>query len=66
MFSGVVEEVYAAQRKRDEAMTGRMKLANGERDDVLARLRQIEARLDSQGCECFCHSMQTFRTIILA
>ncbi|KAH3854670.1 hypothetical protein DPMN_097218, partial [Dreissena polymorpha] len=45
----VVEEVYTAQRKRDEAMTGRMKLANEEKDDVMARLRQIEARLDSQG-----------------
>jgi len=46
--SGIVEEVYAAQRQRDEASAGRMRLANQERDDVLQRLRQIEARLDAR------------------
>ena len=45
---GVVEEVYAAQRKRDEATAARMRLANEERDDVIERLRQLEARLDAQ------------------
>jgi len=44
----VVEEVYAAQRKRDEATAARMRLANEERDDVIERLRQLEARLDAQ------------------
>ncbi|XP_053405985.1 uncharacterized protein LOC123535213 isoform X2 [Mercenaria mercenaria] len=43
----LVEEVYAAQKKRDDATVARMKIANEERDDILARLQQLETRLDS-------------------
>jgi hypothetical protein len=47
LFVDLVEEVYAAQKKRDEATVARMKIANEERDDILARLHQLEMRLDS-------------------
>ncbi|XP_052769222.1 uncharacterized protein LOC128209289 isoform X2 [Mya arenaria] len=43
--AGVVEEVYGAQRRRDEAVLGRMRLANQERDEVIERLRTLEARM---------------------
>lgn len=52
MLVGVVKEVYSAQKKRDESSAGLMRLANEERDDVMERLRKLEARLDTQRYFC--------------
>lgn len=48
LYPGIVEDVYAAQRKRDEATSSRLRLANEERDEFFERLRRLEARLDAQ------------------
>ena len=45
---GIVEEVYAAQKKRDDASLGRMRLVIEEKEDVLERLRNMERRLDDR------------------
>ena len=46
--TGIVEEVYAAQKKRDDASLGRMRLVNEEKEDVIERLRNMERRLDEE------------------
>ena len=38
----MVNEIYKAQRERDEAMMNRLKIANQERDQALAKLKQRE------------------------
>lgn len=45
---GVVEEVYAAQKKRDEASLRRMKVVNEEKEDVIERLKCIEKKLEEE------------------
>ena len=47
-FAGIVEEVYAAQKKRDDASLGRMKVINQEKEDVVERLREMERRLEEE------------------
>ncbi|XP_038072294.1 mirror-image polydactyly gene 1 protein-like [Patiria miniata] len=44
--AAVVEEIYAAQKKRDEAVMARLRLANEERDESIARLRRMENKDD--------------------
>ncbi|KAM7154568.1 mirror-image polydactyly gene 1 protein isoform 3-T4 [Molossus nigricans] len=43
--AALVEEVYFAQRERDEAMMSRVQLANEERDEAIARAKQMEMSL---------------------
>ncbi|XP_076983025.1 mirror-image polydactyly gene 1 protein isoform X1 [Tamandua tetradactyla] len=43
--AALVEEVYLAQRERDEAIMSRLRLANEERDDAIARLKHMEMSL---------------------
>uniref|UniRef100_A0A8C8SLK4 Mirror-image polydactyly 1 n=1 Tax=Pelusios castaneus TaxID=367368 RepID=A0A8C8SLK4_9SAUR len=43
--AALVEEVYTAQRERDEAIMARLKLANEERDDALLRAKHMEQSL---------------------
>ncbi|KAM5129119.1 mirror-image polydactyly gene 1 protein isoform 2-T3 [Mantella aurantiaca] len=38
----LVEEVYRAQRERDEAVMARLRLANEERDEALLRVQQLQ------------------------
>ncbi|XP_074854913.1 mirror-image polydactyly gene 1 protein isoform X2 [Carettochelys insculpta] len=40
--AALVEEVYTAQRERDEAVMARLKLANEERDEALLRAKHLE------------------------
>lgn len=40
-----MEEVYTAQRERDEAVMARLKLANEERDEALLRAKHLEQSL---------------------
>ena len=42
----MVEEIYRAQKQRDEAILGRLRLANEERDEALVKLRQSEREPD--------------------
>ncbi|CAH1792688.1 unnamed protein product, partial [Owenia fusiformis] len=42
----LVDEIYRAQKKRDEAIMGRIQLANQERDEALSRLAQQENQSD--------------------
>ena len=44
--SAVVEEIYAAQKDRDEAIMSRLRLANEERDESMTRLRRMENKDD--------------------
>ncbi len=44
--AAVVEEIYAAQKDRDEAIMARLRLANEERDESLTRLRRMESKDD--------------------
>uniref|UniRef100_A0A8C7ECE8 Mirror-image polydactyly 1 n=1 Tax=Nothoprocta perdicaria TaxID=30464 RepID=A0A8C7ECE8_NOTPE len=41
----LVEEVYSAQRERDEAVMARLRLANEERDEAFLRVRHLEQSL---------------------
>ncbi|XP_066133887.1 mirror-image polydactyly gene 1 protein [Saccopteryx bilineata] len=43
--AALVEEVYFAQRKRDEAIMSRLQLANEERDEAVARAKHMEMSL---------------------
>ncbi|XP_075049315.1 mirror-image polydactyly gene 1 protein isoform X2 [Mixophyes fleayi] len=40
--AALVEEVYCAQRERDEAVMARLRLANQERDEALIRVQQLQ------------------------
>ncbi|XP_072283791.1 mirror-image polydactyly gene 1 protein isoform X3 [Pyxicephalus adspersus] len=40
--AALVEEVYCAQRERDEAVMARLRLANEERDEALLRVQQLQ------------------------
>lgn len=44
-FLALVEEVYFAQRERDEAMMCRLQLALEERDEAVARMKHMEMSL---------------------
>ncbi|XP_059954140.1 mirror-image polydactyly gene 1 protein isoform X6 [Mesoplodon densirostris] len=43
--AALVEEVYFAQRERDEAIMSRLQLANEERDEAIARCKHMEMSL---------------------
>ncbi|XP_019407264.1 PREDICTED: mirror-image polydactyly gene 1 protein isoform X2 [Crocodylus porosus] len=43
--AALVEEVYSAQRERDEAVMARLRLANEERDEALLRAQHLEQYL---------------------
>ncbi|GAB5572806.1 mirror-image polydactyly gene 1 protein isoform X1 [Prionailurus iriomotensis] len=43
--AALVEEVYFAQRERDEAIMSRLQLANEERDEAIARVKHMEMSL---------------------
>ncbi|KAM6202527.1 mirror-image polydactyly gene 1 protein [Rhynchocyon petersi] len=43
--AALVEEVYCAQRIRDEAIMSRLRLANEERDEAIARAKRMEMSL---------------------
>ena len=38
--------MYAAQKERDAAIMSRLRLANEERDESMARLRRLESKDD--------------------
>jgi hypothetical protein len=42
----MVQEVHKAQRRKEEAMMGRIKVANQERDEALFRLSELERRYE--------------------
>ncbi|XP_010185047.1 PREDICTED: mirror-image polydactyly gene 1 protein [Mesitornis unicolor] len=44
-IAALVEEVYSAQRERDEAVMARLRLANEERDEAFRRVRRLEESL---------------------
>ncbi|XP_074398760.1 mirror-image polydactyly gene 1 protein isoform X4 [Zonotrichia albicollis] len=44
-ISALVEEVYSAQRERDEAVMARLRLANEERDEAFLRVQRLEESL---------------------
>ncbi|NWI10373.1 MIPO1 protein, partial [Crypturellus soui] len=44
-IAALVEEVYSAQRERDEAVMARLRLANEERDEAFLRVRYLEQSL---------------------
>ncbi|KFQ28001.1 Mirror-image polydactyly 1, partial [Merops nubicus] len=44
-IAALVEEVYSAQRERDEAVMARLRLANEERDEAFLRLHRLEESL---------------------
>lgn len=43
--AALVEEVYFAQRERDEAIMSRLQLANKERDEAIAQVKHMEMTL---------------------
>ncbi|XP_023378038.1 mirror-image polydactyly gene 1 protein isoform X7 [Pteropus medius] len=43
--AALVEEVYSAQRERDEAVMSRLQLANEERDEAIAQVKHMEMSL---------------------
>ncbi|XP_042636588.1 mirror-image polydactyly gene 1 protein [Orycteropus afer afer] len=43
--AALVEEIYCAQRERDEAIMSRLQLANEERDEAIARVKHMEMSL---------------------
>uniref|UniRef100_A0AC11BFE3 Mirror-image polydactyly 1 n=1 Tax=Ovis aries TaxID=9940 RepID=A0AC11BFE3_SHEEP len=43
--AALVEEVYLAQKERDEAILSRLQLANEERDEAIARAKHVEMSL---------------------
>ncbi|XP_071504986.1 uncharacterized protein [Diadema antillarum] len=44
--AALIEEIYTAQREHDEAIMGRLRLANDERDDAFARLHKYQQSKD--------------------
>lgn len=40
--AALVDKIYKAQKERDAAVLSRLRLANGERDEVLARMKRLE------------------------
>ncbi|NWV00331.1 MIPO1 protein, partial [Upupa epops] len=44
-IAALVEEVYSAQRERDEAVMARLRLANEERDEAFQRVQRLEESL---------------------
>ena len=46
----LVEEVYLAQKERDEAIMSRLQLANEERDEAIARADDMEMSLKLYVC----------------
>ncbi len=40
--SVLVEEIYKAQRERDQAVMARLRLANEERDEALLRAKKLQ------------------------
>nr|XP_054491645.1 mirror-image polydactyly gene 1 protein [Agelaius phoeniceus] len=44
-IAALVEEVYSAQRERDEAVMARLRLANEERDEAFLRVQHLEESL---------------------
>ncbi|XP_068802604.1 mirror-image polydactyly gene 1 protein isoform X3 [Struthio camelus] len=44
-IAALVEEVYSAQRERDEAVMARLRLANEERDEAFLRVQHLEQSL---------------------
>ncbi|XP_027526817.1 mirror-image polydactyly gene 1 protein isoform X1 [Neopelma chrysocephalum] len=44
-IAALVEEVYSAQRERDEAVMARLRLANEERDEAFLRVQRLEQSL---------------------
>ncbi|XP_060068442.1 uncharacterized protein LOC132548593 [Ylistrum balloti] len=47
--AALVQEIHSAQKKRDESLMNRIKVANQERDEASLRLRNAEIRLEDQG-----------------
>uniref|UniRef100_A0A6I8NJ60 Mirror-image polydactyly 1 n=1 Tax=Ornithorhynchus anatinus TaxID=9258 RepID=A0A6I8NJ60_ORNAN len=45
VFTALVEEVYFAQREREEAVMARLRLANEERDEAVSHAKQLEMSL---------------------
>ncbi|XP_072485852.1 mirror-image polydactyly gene 1 protein isoform X2 [Notamacropus eugenii] len=43
--AALVEEIYFAQREREEAIMSRLQLANEERDEAISRARELETSL---------------------
>lgn len=41
-FLALVEEIYKAQRERDQAVMARLRLANEERDEALLRAKKLQ------------------------
>ena len=48
-YPAMVEEIYRAQRERDEAVMKRLRLANEERDEALLKLKRREKEGDGYG-----------------
>lgn len=42
MHAALVEEIYLAQRERDQAVMARLRLANEERDEALLRAKRLQ------------------------
>ena len=42
LLTALVDKIYRAQKERDAAVLSRLRLANGERDEVLARMKRLE------------------------
>uniref|UniRef100_A0A7N5JBQ7 Mirror-image polydactyly 1 n=2 Tax=Ailuropoda melanoleuca TaxID=9646 RepID=A0A7N5JBQ7_AILME len=67
--AALVEEVYFAQKERDEAIMSRLRLANEERDEAVARAKHMEMSL-KVACfflshsPCLCSLSHTFVGII--
>ena len=53
--------MYAAQKKRDDASLGRMRLVNEEKEDVIERLRSMERRLDEERYDCYIHMPMQYK-----
>ncbi|XP_071962833.1 uncharacterized protein [Antedon mediterranea] len=49
--AAIVDEIYTAQKERDEAVMGRLRLANEERDEALARSRLGEGDGSDSGTD---------------
>ena len=48
----LVEEIYSAQRQRDDAMLSRLRSANEERDAALVKLQHISSNLQQYVFVC--------------
>ena len=42
LLTALVDKIYKAQKERDVAVLSRLRLANGERDEVLSRMKRLE------------------------